>query len=67
MKKSNAIINHAADYELFGPDPVILRKRGLQYTKMKKFSNYKNKIDDPSYMDFAINKIALELSHFLTK
>ena len=66
MKKTNAILKHQ-ETDVYGPDPVILRKRGLQATQNKKFKNYKSKIDDQDYIDFAINKIALELSHFLTK
>ncbi|MCB1140691.1 MAG: hypothetical protein H7A24_07950 [Leptospiraceae bacterium] len=51
----------------FGPDPIILRKRGLARNIRTKFDLYKKKIEDPSYMEFAINKIALELTHFLSK
>ena len=67
MKKANAILKSINGYDEYGPDPVILRKRGLQHTKNKKHKDYKSKINDPQYIDFAINKIALELSHFLTK
>jgi hypothetical protein len=38
----------------FGPDPI-------------KYDLYKRKIEDPGYMEFAINKIAVELTHFLSK
>jgi hypothetical protein len=51
----------------YGPDPIILRKRGLARNIRNKFELYKQKVDDPSYMDYAINKIALELTHFLSK
>ncbi|MEM7179980.1 MAG: hypothetical protein AAF518_03645 [Spirochaetota bacterium] len=50
----------------YGPDPIILRKRGSARNMHKKFELYKRKVDDPKYMEFAINKIALELSHFLS-
>jgi hypothetical protein len=51
----------------YGPDPVILRKRGISRVAKEKFELYKKKIEDPDYMEFAINKIALELTHFLSK
>ncbi len=51
----------------YGPDPVILRKRGLARNTHSKFDLYKKKLEDPYYMEFAINKIAMELTHFLTK
>lgn len=53
--------------EDYGPDPVILRKRGAARKLEKKFELYKKKIEDKGYMDFAINKIALELTHFLSR
>ncbi len=51
----------------YGPDPVILRKRGLARNTHSKFELYKKKLNDPYYMEFAINKIAMELTHFLSK
>jgi hypothetical protein len=53
--------------EKYGPDPILLRKKGLSNTNKKEFDDYKKMVDDPGYMQFAINKIALELSHFLSK
>ncbi|EQA52083.1 hypothetical protein LEP1GSC052_1182 [Leptospira kmetyi serovar Malaysia str. Bejo-Iso9] len=35
--------------------------------KKRKFEDYKKKLEDPSYIDFAIDKIAMEISHFLAK
>lgn len=52
----------------FGPDPVMLRKSGrTDKSKKKKSETYKNRIEDPMYMDFAIDKIAVELLHFIAK
>lgn len=56
-----------AEVEEYGPDPILLRKTGAVNDSRKKFDQYKRKINDPNYMDFAINKIAMELSHFLSK
>ena len=67
MKKLNTLLDQTHVEEDFGPDPVILRKKGLGATAKKKFTYYKQKVDDPGYMEFAINKIAMELSHFLSK
>lgn len=53
--------------EDYGPDPVILRKRGVARKVQEKFDIYKRKIEDPNYMEYAINKIAVELTHFLSK
>lgn len=66
MKKYK-IVGNLAEVEKFGPDPIILRKKGVQAVANKKFDLYKKRLDDPNYMDFAINKIAMELSHFLSK
>ncbi|HMV79952.1 MAG TPA: hypothetical protein PL048_21200 [Leptospiraceae bacterium] len=50
------------------PEPIMIRKRGSQKnTAEPVFAAYKKKIEDPAYMDYAINKIALELTHFLSK
>lgn len=62
-----SVIGNLAETEEFGPDPVLLRKRGMANTIQKKYKNYKKKIDDPAYMDYAINKIAMEISHFISK
>jgi len=51
----------------YGPDPVMLRKRGLARNTHTKFELYKKKLNDPYYMEYAINKIAMELTHFLSK
>ena len=51
----------------FGPDPIILRKRGISRNLQNKYDLYKRKIEDPGYMEFVINKIAVELTHFLSK
>lgn len=51
----------------YGPDPVLLRKRGVARIAKERFELYKRRIEDPAYMEYAINKIASELTHFLSK
>ena len=51
----------------FGPDPILLRKKGLSGERPRNISEYKKKILDDRYMEHAINRIAMELSHFLSK
>jgi hypothetical protein len=51
----------------YGPDPMILRKRGISRVAREKFELYKKRIEDPQYMEYAINKIAVELTHFLSR
>ena len=51
----------------FGPDPLLLKKQGQTEIISRDVNVYKKKIRDNSYMDFAINRIALELMHFLSK
>lgn len=65
--KRYKVVGNLAEMDKFGPDPIILRKQGVSNSEKKKFDLYKKRLDDPSYMDFAINKIAMELSHFLSK
>ena len=50
-------------------DQILLYfgKRGISRNLQNKYDLYKRKIEDPGYMDFAINKIAVELTHFLSK
>ena len=62
-----SILGNLAETDEFGPDPVLLRKRGMSDTIEKKFRNYKKKVNDPAYMEYAINKIAMEISHFISK
>ncbi len=62
-----SVIGNLAETDEFGPDPVMLRKRGMSASMEKKYKNYKKKVDDPAYMDYAINKIAMEISHFIQK
>lgn len=52
--------------ERFGPDPLLLRKQG-QEIQSRDVTVYKNKIIDDDYMEHAINRIAMELSHFLAR
>lgn len=66
MKKI-AVQGNLAQVSDYGPDPVMLRKSGQSQKKKKISNNYKKRLDDPSYMDFAINKIAVELLHFIQK
>ncbi len=51
------------DYE----DPAILKKQGILYLQKKDLSYYRKKIVDENYMDHAINRIAMELMHFILK
>ena len=53
--------------ERYGPDPVLLKKQGLPNPAPRDISEYKKKILDEKYMEHAINRIAMELSHFLSK
>jgi hypothetical protein len=53
--------------ERYGPDPVLLRKKGLVDDRPRDIASYKQRIVDESYLDHAINRIAMELSHFLVK
>ncbi len=53
--------------EGFGPDPLLLKKRGLSDIRSRDISEFKKKILDDKYMDHAINRIAMELSHFLLR
>lgn len=51
----------------YGPDPILLRKRGIARIARERYELYKRRIEDPDYMEYAINKIASELTHFLSK
>lgn len=51
----------------FGPDPILMRKKGLTKPQPRDISEYKKKISDDAYMEHAIDRIALELMHFLAK
>ena len=51
----------------FGPDPILSKKKGLAQPAPRDISTYKKKIMDDKYMEHAINMIAMELSHFLSK
>lgn len=53
--------------ERFGPDPVLMKKIGAQGDGERDLSFYKQKILDDDYIDHAINRIAMELSHFLSR
>jgi len=53
--------------EEFGPDPILMRKKGLPNPHPRDISEYKKKITDDSYMEHAIDRIAMELMHFLSK
>lgn len=54
-------------WEDFGPDPVLLKKKGSPDPRPRDISEYKKKIVDEKYLDHAIDRIAMELSHFLAK
>lgn len=66
MKKI-AVQGNLAEVSDYGPDPVMLRKSGRSTKNSRKSEAYKKRIEDPTYMDFAINKIAVELLHFIQK
>ncbi len=53
--------------ERFGPDPLLYRKQGLQGSLSRDILGYKRKIEDQQYMEYAIDRIAMELMHFLVK
>lgn len=63
MKDGSAIASET-DY---GPDPVLLKKIGQSVDGSKDLRYYKEKIADKKYLDYAINRIAMELSHFLSR
>ena len=51
----------------FGPDPLLIKKKGESNPYPQNVSEYKKKIHDSRYMEHAINRIAMELMHFLSK
>ncbi len=55
------------EVEDFGPDPILLRKKGLPNPNPRDISQYKERISDPTYMEHAIDRIAMELMHFLAR
>ena len=59
--------NFINNSENFGPDPLLCRKKGLKVSISQDILDYKRKIEDPDYMDHAIDRIALELMHFIMK
>jgi len=54
------------DAREYGPDPVLMKKKGLPSDE-RNIADFKKKIKDDNYMDHAIDRIALELMHFLAK
>lgn len=66
MKKIT-VQGNLAEVGDFGPDPVMLRKSGQSSKIVKRSEAYKKRLEDPTYMDFAIDKIAVELLHFISK
>lgn len=51
----------------FGPDPVMLRKRGLKQFASRDINDFKSRINDDAYLTHAIDRIAVELMHHLVK
>jgi hypothetical protein len=49
----------------YNPDPKILKKKGQSRDISDRYELYKRKISDPKYLNYAIDKLALELTHFL--
>lgn len=72
-KKLNHIsLNQKNSYEFeenkeFEQDPMVLKKQGIEYFRKKDISYYKKKIIDENYLEHAIQRIAMELSHFILK
>ncbi len=54
-------------WEKFGPDPILMKKKGLPNPQPRDISVYKKKIVDENYLEHAIDRIAMELSHFLSR
>lgn len=52
--------------EEFGPDPLMMRKTGQKRSRVK-IATFKKRLKDERYIDHAIDKIAQELTHFLSK
>ncbi|MCS7205521.1 MAG: hypothetical protein NZ853_07475 [Leptospiraceae bacterium] len=48
-------------------DPLLLRKQGLNYIKKKDIEYYRKLLLDEKYLDHAIRRIAMEISHFILK
>ena len=65
--KVASVLDFSIDKQQYGPDPVILRKKGMESPLLRKYEIYKQRIESPEYMDYAIGKIAMEISHFLQK
>ncbi len=59
--------NHVKDERSFGPDPLLYKKKGLASNLPRDILEYRNKMRDDGYMKYAIDKIAVELMHFLVK
>lgn len=51
----------------YGPDPVLMKKKGVARPQERDITYYKERIRDKKYIEHAINRIAMELSHFLSK
>ena len=51
----------------YGPDPLLYRKKGLASILDRDIHDYKNKIENENYMNYAIDRIAVELMHFIVK
>ena len=67
MKTLQLEQNPSRGDEGFGPDPLLQRKQGLKNSLSRDLLGYKDKIEDAGYMRYAIDKIAMELMHFLVK
>jgi hypothetical protein len=79
MRKKSNLINTNAEkskleidlkkqiWEEETEDPLVLKKQGISYLQKKDISYYKKKIIDEEYLEHAINRIAMELSHFILK
>ncbi|MCB1173163.1 MAG: hypothetical protein KDK39_06350 [Leptospiraceae bacterium] len=59
--------NYDPEVEDFGPDPVLLRKKGLRQFAMRNMHDFKSRINDEAYLEHAIERIAVELMHHLVK
>ncbi len=61
----NAI--HKEDREFLHESNYFQQNRQLKRSQEEKIRHYKSKVADESYLDHAIQKIATDLTHFLTK
>lgn len=62
-----SLLENEQQTELFGPDPVLMKKQGQLRSEPRDIREYRRKISDKDYLEHAIDRIAMELSHFLSR